>query len=286
MSSSRRRLARQISELIERPDWELLSDLSKGPRPHVIGVTGPPGAGKSTLVDQLIRRHVAAGDRPGVVVVDPSSPFTGGAILGDRIRMQEHASDRDVFIRSLANRGQLGGLAAGTEGVLLLLGREGFSPLLIETVGVGQAEMDVADVADTVVLVLYPGWGDDVQAAKAGLLETADVFFVNKADRGDANAVARQLEGMLAMGPQSAWTPPILSGSALTGEGLDDLTTALADHQATLIIDGVSRRERQRLSAFRRAVTARVEKAIEDELMDRVRKGEIDPYQAAAELSL
>ncbi len=196
----------------------------------MIGITGPPGAGKSTLVDQLIRHYRGNGDRPGVVVVDPSSPLTGGALLGDRIRMQEHASDDGVYIRSLATRGELGGLAAGIEGVLGVLAEEGFAPLLIETVGVGQSEVSIARVADTVVLVLHPGWGDEIQAAKAGLLEIADVFFVNKADQGNADAVVSQIEAMLALST-SSWKPPVLSGSALTGEGLTDLVDAILTHR-------------------------------------------------------
>ncbi len=196
----------------------------------MIGITGPPGAGKSTLVDQMIRRYRGNGDRPGVIVVDPSSPLTGGALLGDRIRMQEHASDDGVYIRSLATRGELGGLAAGIEGVLGVLAEEGFAPLLIETVGVGQSEVSIARVADTVVLVLHPGWGDEIQAAKAGLLEIADVFFVNKADQGNADAVVSQIEAMLALST-SIWKPPVLSGSALTGEGVAELVEAILTHR-------------------------------------------------------
>ena len=199
-------------------------------RPQVIGITGPPGAGKSTLVDQLIRHYRGNGDRPGVIVVDPTSPLTGGALLGDRIRMQEHASDEGVYIRSLATRGELGGLAAGIEGALAVLAEEGFAPLLIETVGVGQSEVRIASVADTVVLVLHPGWGDEIQAAKAGLLEIADLFFVNKADQGNADAVVGQLEAMLALSSPS-WKPPVLSGSAASGEGIEELVEAILTHR-------------------------------------------------------
>lgn len=226
--SSRRELARRVSEALAGDRGEP----RVGVRPHVIGITGPPGAGKSTLVDQMIRALRRDGKRPGVIVVDPSSPVTGGALLGDRIRMQEHASDEDVFIRSLATRGRLGGLTDGMEPVLELLGQEGFAPLLIETVGVGQSEVEVARVADTVVLVLQPGWGDDVQAAKAGLVEVADIFFVNKSDQGNAEAVVRLLEATIAP-DADGWRPLVLSGSAVTGDGIDQLLDAIVSHQSS-----------------------------------------------------
>jgi LAO/AO transport system kinase len=195
-------------------------------RHDVIGITGPPGAGKSTLVDQLIKRFRHDGRRPGVILVDPSSPITGGALLGDRIRMQEHALDPDVFIRSLSTRGKLGGLADGIHGVLGVLSEAGFEPLIIETVGVGQSEVEIASVADTVVLVLHPGWGDEIQTAKAGLLEIADIFFVNKSDQGGAESVVSQLEAMLKLGTTDK---PVIAGSALTGAGVDLLIGALAE---------------------------------------------------------
>ncbi|HJU51424.1 MAG TPA: GTP-binding protein [Acidimicrobiia bacterium] len=216
MTGRRRDLARRITEAIEQPSPP--SGLES--RPFVIGITGPPGVGKSTLVDQLIRGFREDGARPGVIVVDPSSPITGGALLGDRIRMQAHADDEAVFIRSIASRGHLGGLARGVNRVLDLLAEEGFSPLLVETVGVGQSEVEVAEIADIVVAVLHPGWGDEIQAEKAGLLEIADVIFVNKSDQGDAERIVRAVTGLEV---------PVLAGSALTEEGLEALTATIAD---------------------------------------------------------
>lgn len=203
------------------------------PPDHVTGITGPPGAGKSTLVDQLIglaRRHDQS---PGVVAVDPSSPFTGGALLGDRIRMQAHSDDERVFIRSMGNRGMSGGLALGVTPVLAVLAQAGFDPLYLETVGVGQSELDVIKVADTVVVVLTPGWGDDVQTAKAGLLEAAHIFFINKADQGDAGRIAGQLRAMIQLGGPANWAPPVLIGSALTGDGIEELRAEIDRHRST-----------------------------------------------------
>src|SRR5512134_4003444 len=204
----------------------------------VIGVTGPPGAGKSTLVDRMTAHLRRAGKSVGIVAVDPTSPYSGGAILGDRIRMQDHATDEGVFIRSMATRGHLGGLALATPQAVRVLDAAGKPWVLIETVGVGQVEVDIAAAADTTVVVVTPGWGDGVQANKAGLLEIADVFVVNKADRAGVDDTVRDLQQMLELSPPRAWTPPIVRTVATDGTGIDDLHDAIVAHRAHLTSDG------------------------------------------------
>ena len=196
-------------------------------RARIIGLTGAPGVGKSTVTGALLSAFRAAGHRIAVLAVDPSSPFTGGALLGDRIRMQEHATDGHVFIRSMASRGHLGGLAASTPQAIRVLDAAGFDLILIETVGVGQAEVAIASLADSVLVLLAPGMGDAIQAAKAGILEAADLFVVNKADKPDTQQVVRDLRNMIAMGNREhgAWKPPIVTTVAVKGEGIDELTT-------------------------------------------------------------
>jgi LAO/AO transport system kinase len=204
----------------------------------VTGITGAPGAGKSVLVDALIS-VIRAGDlEVAVVAVDPSSPFTGGAILGDRVRMQGHIDDPGVFIRSMANRGTLGGIAESTPRVVALLGGIGFPEIVVETVGVGQAEVAIASAADTTVVVLTPGWGDSVQAAKAGLLEIADVLVVNKADLPGADEAERELIGMLQIGSRRLWSPPVVRTVASEGSGVAELWEAVAAHRAHLESSG------------------------------------------------
>lgn len=251
------RLCRLVDDRV--PGYRaLLAELSRDGAPvPVIGVTGSPGAGKSTLVDRLIGAYRAAGKRVGVVAVDPTSPYTGGAILGDRVRMQRHFEDPEVFIRSLATRGALGGLSRSARHVTTVLVAWGAKVVLLETVGVGQDELDVTLVADTTVVVVSPGQGDDIQAVKAGLLECADVFAVNKADRPGADATVRDLENMLALGALTGsapatpghghsavrldrpsgelggnWTPPIVKTVASTGDGVLELVARIGEHGA------------------------------------------------------
>jgi LAO/AO transport system kinase len=204
-------------------------------RAHVVGVTGAPGTGKSTIVDRLIEAYRRAGLRVAVVAVDPTSPFTGGAILGDRIRMQRHAADKGVFIRSMGTRGALGGLAVHTADAVQALDGAGFDVILVETVGVGQAEVDVARLADTVIVVLVPNLGDDVQAVKAGIMEIADLFAINKCDIDGGDKVAASVEANLALAPASpngSWTPPILRLVSEQGTGIPALVEGIATHRA------------------------------------------------------
>ena len=215
-----------------------------------IGITGAPGAGKSTLTDQLIGRLRATGGEVGVLAVDPTSPFSGGAILGDRVRMQSHTTDPGVFIRSMATRGHLGGLALAAPQAVRVLDAVGKAWIVIETVGVGQVEVEIAGHADTTVVVVNPGWGDAVQTAKAGLLEIADVFVVNKADRPGAAEAASDLAGMLELSSRRAWRPPIVRTVATMGVGIDELFDAIAAHKAHLETTGdADARRRARLRA-------------------------------------
>jgi LAO/AO transport system kinase len=256
-----------------------------------IGVTGAPGAGKSTLTDQLIGRLRATGGEVGVLAVDPTSPFSGGAILGDRVRMQHHTSDDGVFIRSMATRGHLGGLALATPQAVRVLDAVGKAWIVIETVGVGQVEIEVAGHADTTVVVVNPGWGDAIQTAKAGLLEIADIFVVNKADRPGAADSVRDLQGMLEMSSARAWRPPVIETVATTGDGVDELFEHVAAHRAHLESSGdADRKRRNRLREELRGLVAAhmLERADAvcsgaafDAIVDEVASRTRDPYAAA-----
>jgi len=236
-----RGLARAIS-LVEQRDpavrhlLEQLRDQFR--RPRVLGFTGAPGTGKSTLVDALVTLLRGRDQKVGVLAVDPNSPYSGGAILGDRIRMQRHALDQGVYIRSMGARGHLGGLSAASREAIRLLGTFGFDYVLLETVGVGQSELEVAAVADTTVVVLTPGLGDGVQMIKAGIMEIADIYAVNKADLPGAQKLVQEVRSMLNMGPRLSWKPPIVMTVAARGEGLDELLDAVERHRQHLEVTG------------------------------------------------
>jgi LAO/AO transport system kinase len=291
-----RAVARSIS-LVEdgRPELEALS---AGLYPHsgkaaTVGLTGAPGVGKSTIATGLVRVARAAGHRVAVLAIDPTSPYTGGALLGDRVRMQEHATDPDVFIRSMATRGHLGGMALAAPEAVRILDAAGHDLIIVETVGVGQAEIDVAAATDTALVVLAPGFGDAVQMAKAGILEVADVFVVNKADRDGAPEVVRGLQQMLHQGAARPWDPPIVSTTASAPDGIDGLWEAIDRHRSWLETSGQrdAKRDARMLQEvgslagerFRLAVTEAL--AADRELVGRLRDRRIDPYEAAAALS-
>jgi LAO/AO transport system kinase len=265
--------------------------------PYVIGLTGAPGVGKSTTTSALIALWREREQRVGVLAVDPSSPFTGGALLGDRVRMQTHATDNDVFIRSMASRGQLGGMAASTPQAVRVLESTGFDVVLVETVGVGQAEVDIAATADTTVVLLAPGMGDGIQAAKAGLLEVADLLVVNKCDRDGADAAIRELHNMIATGGDRVpgeWRPVVVRAVATAAGGIDELVEAIDKHRAWLESSGegerrrVRRAEQEIRSIALAMLSARVGLRADDprlaELAAAVVGGTIDAYAAAAQL--
>jgi LAO/AO transport system kinase len=262
---------------------------------RVVGITGAPGAGKSTLTDHLIAAARDSAGSVGVLAVDPSSPFSGGAILGDRVRMQDHALDEGVFIRSMATRGHLGGLALAAPEAVRVLAAAGLPVVLVETVGVGQVEVEVAGAADTTVVVVNPGWGDSIQANKAGLLEVADVFVINKADRPGAAETRRDLDHMLDMNVNMGdWRPPIVMTTAPSGEGVEGLWSALDDHLEHLRSTGrLEERRRQRLlDELSRVLVRRLEADVRslaagrrwDEVSEEVVARRLDPYAAAEEL--
>ncbi|MFV0459787.1 MAG: methylmalonyl Co-A mutase-associated GTPase MeaB [Actinomycetales bacterium] len=268
----------------------------------VVGITGSPGVGKSTTTSALVTELRSSGRRVAVLAVDPSSPFTGGALLGDRIRMGDHALDSGVFIRSMASRGHLGGLAAATPQAVRVLDACGFDIVIIETVGVGQSEVEIVGAADTTVVLLAPGMGDGIQAAKAGILEIGDVFGVNKADRDGADATMRDLRGMLSLGERrepGQWRPPVVKLVAAQGKGVDDLAAALDQHHSWLAASGeLGRRRRARVAAeIETLVLARLRQRLSharsrdgdrllDHLAEQVLAGATDPFDAADRLAV
>jgi LAO/AO transport system kinase len=273
---------------------ELLSGLPDSGTALLIGVTGPPGVGKSTTTGALISEYRNQSLRVAVLAVDPSSPVTGGALLGDRIRMQEHALDQGVFIRSMSSRGQLGGLSSATQAAAKVLDAVGFDVIIVETVGVGQSEVDVVNAVDTVVLVLAPGAGDGVQAAKAGILEIADVYVVNKADRDGAEGVVRELRSMIGLGTSSSesWIPEIVTTVATTGKGLPELVQAISKHHDWALSSGdraLRSVERAKLN-LRRAVLDSINELLDlnsaalNSLSDQVATGKISTELAVDQI--
>jgi LAO/AO transport system kinase len=296
LDGDRRALARAIT-LIENDDpagWELVREVYPHTgRAAVLGFTGPPGAGKSTLLAALTRHERERGRSIAVLSIDPSSPFTKGALLGDRIRLADHFLDPGVFIRSMASRGALGGLSEAALQAALLMDASGRDTVLLETVGVGQAEVDIIDHADTVVLVLMPGSGDSIQALKAGVMEIPDVIVVNKADHPLTDTMVREIKAVLALGGQRDWNVPIVRTEAVRGEGVEELAAKLAEHRAHIEEQGTlsQRRRRNLMSEVLAIATNRLRRELEqsiaaDEevarLLDRVVSRELDPASAAA----
>lgn len=263
-------------------------------RAHIIGVTGSPGSGKSTLLDKLISELKKKGKTVGVIAVDPSSPFSGGAVLGDRLRMQDHSLDRDVFIRSMGTRGSLGGLSRATYEAALIMDACGKDVVLIETVGVGQSEIDIVKIADTVCLVLVPGMGDDIQVMKAGIMEIADVFVVNKSDREGAERVVTEVNMMLDLMTDRPWRPPVVQTIAGHGEGIDGLCGKIEGHKRHLEETEEGRKRKfYRLQIeveeiLSREIARIVERAWEEErtteLLENLADRKIDPYSVAGSL--
>jgi LAO/AO transport system kinase len=295
--------ARSVARLISLVEdaSPLLREVMAGLAPYaghaqVVGLTGSPGVGKSTSTSALVTQLRKQDKRVGVLAVDPSSPFSGGALLGDRVRMQDHALDREVYIRSMASRGHLGGLSWAAPQALRVLDAAGCDVILVETVGVGQSEVEIASMADTTLVLVAPGMGDGIQAAKAGILEIADLYVINKADREGADQVRRELRGMIALADRSegSWKPPIIKTVAQTGDGVEEVVDAIEEHRVWLRESGElqvrrTRRARDEIEAI--AVTSLRERWGDvhqrtelDELAERLVAGDTDPYRAADEL--
>jgi LAO/AO transport system kinase len=298
LAGDKRALARAIT-LIENDDpqgWELVREVfPKTGRARIVGLTGPPGVGKSTLIGTLTAEMRKADREVAVLSIDPSSPFTRGALLGDRIRLSDHFLDSGVYIRSMASRGALGGLSEATLQAALLMDASGKDDVFIETVGVGQAEIDIVDHGDTIVLVLMPGSGDSIQALKAGVMEIPDIIVVNKADHPMTDTMIREIRGVLSLGPSTSWRVPIVRTEAAKGEGVAELAEKISEHREHIEAEGTLDERRARnlrnevleLAASR--MRRRLEAAVADdssvrELLDRVVKRELDPASAAKEL--
>ena len=297
LGGDRSALAKLLT-LVENQDAETATVMSliheRSGRAYTIGITGPPGAGKSTLVDRVVGHLRELGHSVGILAIDPSSPFSGGAVLGDRIRMQSHFLDEKVFIRSLSTRGTHGGLARATRKMALLLDAFGKDFVVVETVGVGQTELDVMGVADTTVVVLVPEAGDTVQTMKAGLLEIADIFVVNKADREGALRIKTELEMMLQLRPATDWSVPVLLTQATAGTGVPELLDVVMRHRERQRSHGTgpahsaAARQEEFLAVLREEIGRRIEAGLESHafasLLERVSRGDIDPYSAALQL--
>jgi LAO/AO transport system kinase len=298
LNGDRRALARAITlvENEESEGYDVVREVyPKTGRAAIFGFTGPPGVGKSTLIGALTKARRAADRTIGVLSIDPSSPFTHGAVLGDRIRLSEHFLDPGVFIRSMANRGALGGLSEAALQTALLMDASGRDDVFLETVGVGQAEVDIIDHADTVVLVLMPGSGDSVQALKAGVMEIPDIIVVNKSDHPLTDTMVREIRGVLSLAPQRGWRVPIVKTEATRGHGVDELVTKLDEHREHIEAEGTlsERRRRNLRNEVIALATGRLRKILEEELredesfarlLDQVVERRLDPASAASQL--